>query len=175
MHLGMVVFALLACGGGDDEGGDSGVGGTTPGANCAYTGATDGCLVENSDDCTTNTALSGLEGGWFNDDDGTLTIGIAPTDAGVQITMTVLDAAGLADGSEYLVPTEVLVEMVDGSGAEPVDYYACPGQLRVTNYTAGDLMWGNFGFQARSPTGLCGQADYYTVQGEFVNLEYCAL
>lgn len=170
--LWIAALALMGCGGGNDKD-DSGSGGKSPGANCGYTGATDGCLIANNDDCTGNSALSGLEGGWFNDDDD-LTIGIAPTGAGMEITMTVANPVGLASAAEYLVPTDVLVEMFDTSGAEPVQYYACPGQLRITNYEPGDLMWGNFGFQARSPTGLCGQADYYTLQGEFINLEYCA-
>ena len=73
-----IALALVACSGGGGKDGNSpaDTGSTTPGSSCPNQGALDGCLMYEND-CTdhTNTDLSGLPGGWFNDDGGQLRIG----------------------------------------------------------------------------------------------------
>jgi len=167
-----LVLAACSGGGGGKDGNATTDTASTPGSSCPDRGALDGCLMYEGD-CTdpTNSDLSGLPGGWFNDDNGQLTIGLATTTDGIDIRLSVADASGIGDGVEYLVPTEILLEFTT---AEDVAYYGCSGKITLTNYTPGDLLWGNFAFQARGPTGLCQEVDYYTTVGEFVNIEYCA-
>lgn len=160
-----LAFGLAACGGGEGGGGDR--------PACPNAGTLAGCLAYEAADCVGNTALDGLPGGWFDDRDGQLRIGLAPSDEGVEIALTVPEAVGLNTGAEYAIPTEVLVELWDRGGAEDTLYYACNGTLRITNYTPGELLWANFTFQARGPMGVCGEVDYWSVGAELINAGFC--
>jgi hypothetical protein len=175
MYRIALLTLLLACGSEPDET-DNPTSSTIPGAaNCTPDGVVEGCLNWDSEDCETNTGLDGAAGGWFNDDGSSMRIGLAPTPDGVLLQFTVLDGASVATGGEYAIPTEVLVEFIDTRNPEEsVSYYACPGILRITNYQAGVEVWGTVGFQAHSPTGICGEVGYASVQGEFIELTYCA-
>lgn len=159
------VLLLAACGGKGPEG---------EGDACPTAGTLAGCLAYESVSCEGNTALDGLPGGWFDDRGGSLRIGMAESDDGVAISLFVPDAVGLNTGAEYPIPTEVLVELWDRGGGQETLYYACGGNLRITNYTPGDLLWANVTFQARGPMGICGEVDYWSVGAELINAGFCA-
>lgn len=163
-----LALVLLGCSGGSAK--DSAGTSDDPYRACSPKGSLSGCEVYESTDCQGNTALDGLDGGWFDDSGGSLVIGLDQTTAGSQVRLTVPDAAGLTDGSEYSIPTEVLVELTDRDGTL---YYACAGTLRITNYTPGELLWANGTFQARGPMGICGETDFWSIAIELVNAEVC--
>ena len=180
--LTALLTALTACGGSDSPNDTSGTtvptvpggGGDTWGAGCTAEGTVEGCLLYESEDCENDTSLDGLPGGWFRETGSTMEIGLAPLDDGIEVRFVVSDASLVTEGAELDIPTVALASIEDRTDpTAPVSYYACPGLLRVTSYTPGDLMWGTFAFGARGPSGLCGVSDYYSVQGSFNNIGYC--
>lgn len=177
----LLPFFVIACGDtpspGDTATNPTGSGSPSNdgwGVGCTAEGTVEGCLLYESDDCDTDTSLDGLPGGWFRDEGSSMQIGLAPLDDGLEVRFVVADAAAVTEGAELDIPTMALATIEDFSDpSSPVSYYACPGLLRITNYTPGELMWGTFAFAARGPTGLCGTSDYYSVQGSFINIGYC--
>ena len=164
---------LVACGGGGEPlftDSDTPIAGS-----CVNGGNVTGCLVLDSDSCNGDIALNSAKGGHFYIEGGHLIVNIAANNDNVDMVLEIVDTMGLTNGVTYTVPDQTLVTLTDNTDTrDPIVYYGCEGSVTITNYVEGESLHGELDFAAATTAGSCHVSEWYTAQGEFSSLSFCA-
>ncbi len=150
-----------------------------PEPTCEPTGVTSGCIVQDIDCVSANTALNGTPGGWFSDLLGeSIIIDTASSPAGLAIEFTIFGPRVLTPGEIVTWPMEMSATLTDTSLPDTtVVWHACSGTLIIDAYVPNEsisVSWEGVEFENSDGLGVCsGYPGFWRTEGTMSGASFC--
>lgn len=148
---------------------------TDTGTSCVPGGEVTGCIL-NGALCDGKTYEENyvVGGGWFVEvDDGRMTVVLQPNDRDEALSFDI-SAPDIAAGVSLEIPFTVNAELKDTTDPELTEVQTgCEGLLRITEYTEGVSLSGEWLLQAEVGPPPCDAEQFYTTAGSFTALVPC--
>jgi hypothetical protein len=148
---------------------------TDTGTSCSPGGEVVGCVL-NGALCDGKTYEENyvVGGGWFVEvDDGRMTVVLQPNDRDEALSFDI-SAPDIAPGVSLEIPFTVNAEIQDTTDPELTEVQTgCEGMLRITEYTEGVSLSGEWILRAEVGPPPCDTEQFYTTSGSFTALVPC--